>query len=109
MRIQFQYFEGCPNSEPSLRNLRDAIDELGLGIAVERVLVASQEEAQGLGFLGSPSISVDGRDLASGEAPRGSAFCCRVYDVDGLRTGLLPKAFILERLRAMALKESGRS
>jgi len=33
-KIEFLYFSGCPNSEPTLNNLLEAIKELGINIDV---------------------------------------------------------------------------
>ncbi len=101
MMIDFLYFEGCPNSDASLAKLRAALDELRAGAEPRLVLVSSREEAARLGFLGSPSVRVDGHDLATGEAGGETAFSCRVYKIEGRRTGLLTKAYILERLRSL--------
>jgi len=74
--IELLYFDGCPGYEeivPVLRRLAaDASAELTLRA------VDTQEQAERERFLGSPTILVDGRDVAPADGqPVGLA--CRVY------------------------------
>lgn len=76
MRIELQYFEGCPHwklAEGRLRPLADA-----RGIEIDHRLVTTPEEAESARFRGSPTILIDGRDpFASGDEPFGLS--CRMY------------------------------
>jgi hypothetical protein len=54
------YFDGCPNWHVADDRLREALDELGSRVAVERVLVFTPAEAEAWSFHGSPSVLVDG-------------------------------------------------
>lgn len=82
MDIGVQYLEGCPNWEAADRHLRALAPEAGA--SVRRRLVRTTEEAAEIGFLGSPSVLVDGRDpFARGDEPVGLS--CRIYQTpDGL-------------------------
>ncbi len=84
MDVTLQYFDGCPNWQTADERLRALAGELGLHIGYQRV--ESPAEAEALGFRGSPTILVDGRDLfvATGE-PGGLA--CRVYETPDGRAG----------------------
>lgn len=76
MNVELLYFEGCPN----WRATEDRLTALqpGLGFNLSRRLVTTPEEAERLGFRGSPTILVDGIDpFASGDEPLGLA--CRIY------------------------------
>jgi len=99
--IAFLYFAGCPNSEPSLANLKAAIAELNLDVKLSIIEVKDPRQAAEAGFLGSPSILVDGRDLETGLPPEGSSFSCRIYEIEGRRTGRLPKDYIKARLQSL--------
>ena len=78
MRVTLLYFDGCPNWELALARLRDALVAVGIAEPVELVNVTEQEHAERIGFRGSPSVMVDGRDLFAGpDAPVGLS--CRVY------------------------------
>ena len=75
--VTIQYFDGCPNwqtTEGHLRELRDG----GIDFSLEFRRIASVEEADAVGFRGSPTILIDGKDpFADPKAPVGLA--CRVY------------------------------
>ena len=61
-KIEFFYFEGCPSYKPTLDHLKEVIDEANIDANLELVLVESPEDAQKVGFQGSPSIKVNGVD-----------------------------------------------
>lgn len=100
--IEFQYFEGCPNSEKTLANLRSLI---GRGFFAEDELsiveVPTPELAEELRFQGSPSILVDGVDLVTGRASETANWSCRVYTIDGTRTGALDADYMIGRIRQL--------
>lgn len=75
MEIRVQYFEGCPN----VQLVSDRLEELGVDPAGVRFeTVASPEDAERVGFRGSPTILIDDEDpFEEGSAPVG--FACRVY------------------------------
>ncbi len=76
MKLELLYFDDCPNWSIAAERLNDIATRRGL--AVERRVVATPEEAQACRFRGSPTILVDGEDpFASGDEPFGLA--CRVY------------------------------
>ncbi|MGN6689105.1 MAG: DF family (seleno)protein [Actinomycetales bacterium] len=78
MTVTLLYFPGCPNWQTADANLRAALEEVGADIAVQRRVVDSVEDAERHGFLGSPTILIDGRDpfAEPGAAP---GLSCRVY------------------------------
>jgi len=77
------YFDGCPNWEVTDSHLRVLAEEFP-HMVITRVLVESPEEADRVGFRGSPSVLLDGTDPFSDQAaPAGLS--CRVYRTpDGL-------------------------
>ena len=84
-RIEILYFEGCPNHEPATALAREVVRELGLGAEIREVEVKGPEDAARLGFLGSPSIQVDGVDIEPEARNRNDfGFACRTYGGEGL-------------------------
>lgn len=80
MQVKLLYFEDCSNWRIARRRLEDSLAAAGLGdpveISYERV--ETPEEAERLGFLGSPTILMDGRDSwAAPDCPIGLS--CRIY------------------------------
>ncbi|MFW2513710.1 thioredoxin family protein [Demequina sp. SO4-13] len=89
MRVQLLYFDGCPNWRVTEGRLREALEAVGSTANVEKVLVATPEQAEEWGFLGSPSLLIDGEDpFAQPGASVGLS--CRLYrtpeGVDGSPT-----------------------
>lgn len=78
MTVTLLYFPGCPNWQTADVNLRAALEEAGADVAVHRRVVDTVEDAERQGFLGSPTILIDGRDpfAEPGAVP---GLSCRVY------------------------------
>lgn len=83
MMVTLQYFDDCPNWRTTEAHLRQlAAERAHLDLVLEHI--ASSDDAERLGFHGSPSVLIDGHDpfphdgLAVG-------LSCRVYSTpDGL-------------------------
>lgn len=79
VEVRLLYLDGCPHWSVAEERLRLALASMGSGgQAIERVLVETPEDAERLGFIGSPTVVVNGRDpFAKGGEQ--SALACRVY------------------------------
>ena len=101
MKIEIFYFSGCPNRAPAVARVREVLQQEGTDADLVEVEVAEPAAAERVGFLGSPSIRVNGQDIepAAREA-RGFGMMCRTY-VDGdQRVGVPPPEWIRAALRA---------
>lgn len=93
MHVRLLYFDGCPNWATADERLTALADEFGFEL--EHQQVDTPQEADELGFRGSPTILVNGRDpFARGDEPTG--LTCRVYDTPEGATG----SPTVEQLRA---------
>jgi hypothetical protein len=78
----------CPHTGPASALLRAALDDVGLtAVSFTTTVVDSLQQADSRGFIGSPTITVDGSDLFP-EPGRQPALACRIYDHPGGNTGL---------------------
>jgi hypothetical protein len=80
VNVELLWWEGCPSTERALEAVREALSKLGLsGVEVHTREIETDDEAQAAGFVGSPTILIDGEDLvpAAGQEPIGLS--CRVY------------------------------
>ena len=68
---------------------------------MERVEVDTPEKAAKLGFLGSPSVRVNGEDIERRKAVQGM-LCCRTYSGEGV-----PQEWMVEAAILRALKPKG--
>lgn len=63
MRVEFLYFEGCPNHETALANLKEVLSEIGMTDEIEIINIDKLNDVSIHRFLGSPSIRIDNKDL----------------------------------------------
>lgn len=79
VKITVQYFDGCPHWKLADERIRTVLRDLSRAdVKLDYQLIDSPEEAERVGFRGSPTILIDGRDpLATGKEPVG--LTCRVY------------------------------
>lgn len=79
MDVKLLYFDGCPNCQVASERLLEALQRAGQpNVEVALQAVETEEEAASLGFAGSPTILIDGRDpFAVG--PMTPSLSCRIY------------------------------
>lgn len=77
MGITVLHVEDCPHLGVVRERLIEALDRLGLSVTVDERAVVDPDEAAALGFRGSPTLLVDGRDPFPATDPPGLA--CRLY------------------------------
>ena len=95
--IEILFFAGCPRWRTALDRANEAVSALGLSGAVEvrARQVEGEDEAVREGFLGSPTVRVDGRDVERGANQRDEfGLRCRLYYVDGRPDGAPPVEWI---------------
>jgi hypothetical protein len=78
-KLEFQYFERCPNHLKMQNNLFEAIKGLEDKIELEKVLVEDEVAAMQVKFRGSPTLLIDGEDLLGMPAPENPTLACRYY------------------------------
>lgn len=78
MTVTVQYMPDCPNWQTALANVREALRVTGATDDVRLVAVTTSEEAIAIGFRGSPTVLIDGRDAFAGESS-GVGLSCRVF------------------------------
>ena len=99
--VEFLWWRGCPSWEEALAELREEMRSIGLdpgSVSVRHV--DTDEAASRMGFVGSPTIRVDGCDVQDpGVEPTG--LTCRVYRLrDGRPSPLPDRADVREALAA---------
>ena len=78
--IELLWWAGCPSTDRAQAELEQAIKDVGLpGAGVRRTEIATDDEARNRGFVGSPTILIDGGDVARPGADEAAALACRVY------------------------------
>ncbi|MGB9697090.1 MAG: DUF2703 domain-containing protein [Ignavibacteria bacterium] len=95
LKVEFQYFEGCPNYQIMMDNLKEAIKGLEDFIDVIYRLIKDQEDAVKYKFRGSPTLLINNEDLIGVESPVYPTLSCRYYP-----EGIPSPAFIREKIVA---------
>jgi hypothetical protein len=80
VNVELLWWEGCPSTERALAAVREALSQLGLSdVEVQTREIATDDEARAAGFVGSPTILIDGADLVPAADGEPFGLSCRVY------------------------------
>jgi hypothetical protein len=97
-RIELLHWEGCPSLPETEALLRGVLAEHGIEAEPEMIHVDTQEDAEALGFVGSPTIRIDGRDVdEEGAARSRPALTCRIYTEPDGTVSPVPSRELIER------------
>lgn len=91
--VIFQHFEGCPNGELLLQNLKQAMKGLEDRIEFKEILIETRELAKIHKFRGSPTILINNQDIEGMIEPLNPDLSCRFY-----AKGLPEVQFIKDKL-----------
>ncbi len=104
LRVELLAWSGCPSHPEALRRVTALLAELGRSeVPVELVWVETDDEAERLGFVGSPSVRVGGRELLEPPAGTPVGLTCRVYRTRAGRFSPLPDPDELREALAAAV------
>ncbi len=89
--VELLWWDGCPSSEGAHELVRTVMAEAGLDPASLRsVEIDTDDAAERVGFIGSPTIRVDGRDVQPPADKEPPGLTCRVYHLRDGRVSPLP-------------------
>lgn len=79
MKVEVLYVADCPSHAAAVTLVKDILAAQGVAAEINEVLVPDEQTARELRFLGSPTIRINGRDVA--ESPKTVVFAlsCRLY------------------------------
>ena len=99
MKVTIQYFDGCPHWKLADERVRSVLEGVSTDdVTLEYELIDSPEKAERVGFHGSPTILVDGRDpFVTGQEPIG--LTCRVFRTEAGTEGAPTEAELRKVLR----------
>lgn len=100
--VELLWWEGCPSTARTRALLAELMTGAGLDPEDLRVAeVVSDEDAERLAFVGSPTIRIEGRDVVPPYPDEPPALSCRVYRLrDGRPSPIPDPDDIREALRA---------
>ena len=101
--VELLWFEGCPNKDDARTMIEQAIANTGVPARVISTEVGDDSTAAALHFPGSPTVRVNGVDVAPFyRDPPAFALACRLYDTSSGPCGLPEAIWIHRALRAAA-------
>jgi hypothetical protein len=100
MKVEILYFSGCPNHAPAVNRVREVLEQEGTSADMFELEVKDAATAETVGFLGSPSIRIDGQDVEhTARTAGGFGLMCRTYMDGGRRAGVPPRELIRAAVR----------
>jgi hypothetical protein len=106
MDVELLVVLGCPHEQAAAALLRTTLDGMGpADIEVRTTVIAAPEQAEQRGFVGSPTILINGVDpfAQAGSPP---ALACRVYRGPAGPTGVPPSGELSRALMNAQLVDS---
>ena len=95
MKVEVLYVADCPTHPEAVKLVRQVLAAEGVEAEIHEVLVRDEGMASELGFFGSPTIRINGRDVAGeSQDARSFALTCRLYP-GSKQIGLPPAEMVL--------------
>ncbi|HKW88579.1 MAG TPA: hypothetical protein VJN21_07470 [Candidatus Acidoferrales bacterium] len=105
MRVEVLYFPGCPNHSRALDEVKRALEAERIHAAITEIEVGDELQAERHSFYGSPTIRVNGRDVAPVPSTAASVgLQCRFYP-GSKYSGVPPRDLLRGALREAANRE----
>ena len=102
MKVEIFYFSGCPNYEAAAARVREVLRQERTDADIVEIEITDGIAAQAAGFLGSPTIRVDGQDVELGARMAATfGLTCRTYVAAGKRCGVPPREWIQAAVREL--------
>ena len=102
MKVQLLTLPDCPHAAGAREVLTSALVSSGVAAHIEELDTTAPDTSEALREWGSPTILIDGRDIAEG-SPGGAS--CRLYrNASGRTVGAPPAALVRDAI-ARALRQ----
>jgi hypothetical protein len=79
VKIEVLYISDCPHYPAALAELKRVLAVEKISAPISEVLVANSRMAAAMKFRGSPTIRINGRDIAGESQVQNFAVSCRLY------------------------------
>ena len=89
--MELLWWDGCPSSDDAHALVRRLMAEAGLDPeSLRSIEIDTDHAAEREGFVGSPTVRVDGHDIQPPAQPEPPGLTCRVYHLRDGRISPLP-------------------
>jgi len=100
LRVELLATPDCPHQEPTRVALHRVLSEGAIETPIQLVLVSTLDDAEFLGFPGSPTVRINGEDLVPPPAGSPAELACRLYvQPDGTLAGTIPEEVMRSAFR----------
>jgi protein-disulfide isomerase len=107
VKVEILYVAECPSHPAAVKLVKEVLAAECLAAEIQEVLVRDEGMADDLRFSGSPTIRINGRDVAGeSQKAQGFALSCRLYP--GSKQVGLPPVEAIQRA-VLAARQEGRS
>jgi glutaredoxin len=80
VKVEVLYMPDCPHFPSAVKQLRDVLLAEGVRTEIKEVVVTDAKAAEECGFRGSPTIRINGQDIAGeSHTPQSFVLACRIY------------------------------
>jgi len=94
VKVEVLYVSDCPTHPAAVRLVKNVLAAEGVATDIHEVLVRDGGMAGELRFVGSPTIRINGRDVAGElQTAKNFAFSCRLYP-GSKQIGLPPRELV---------------
>ena len=99
MKVEVLYVLDCPFQAAALKLVREVLATEEVAAEVDELLVADREMAHEFGFLGSPTVRINGRDvMGESRNDQNVGLACRLYE-GSRQVGLPPLELVRQAVR----------
>jgi hypothetical protein len=106
--VEILVINGCPHEEWAVELVAASAQRLGATPVVNLVEVCDLDQAAAVRFVGSPTIRVNGRDVAPAPVASGArapALACRIYRTSQGHRGVPDERLVLEAMATAVAAE----
>ncbi len=97
MTVEVFYIDGCPNHRPTVDRVKELLNDLRSPAELIEVPVTDLGSALAYGFLGSPTVRVNGIDVEpAARTSNQFGFMCRTY-LDGTNREGVPSVELIRQ------------
>jgi hypothetical protein len=99
LKVEVLYVLDCPFQAAAVKLVREVLAKEEVAAEIDEVLVVNGEMAHKFGFLGSPTVRINGRDVVGeSQNDQNVGLACRLYE-GSRQVGLPPSDLVRQAVR----------
>ena len=102
MTIEIISIHDCPNHQATVERVKRLLSSERVSAEIKELLVSNSSQAKAVGFAGSPTVRVNGKDIEVLTLPH-TGLSCRIYE-DG--SGIPPQSLLRQAIISASVNEA---